>query len=148
MTLDRLQDDLKSSLKSGRTDRVGVLRLLLSELQNRAKEKFAKSGSGVLEEAEVMAVFQKEAKKRKEATELFRKGEREDLVTKEEGELRIIAEYLPQPMSRDEVVAHIEKLMSGGLRDFNPLMREAMKELKGKVDGQVLADMIKEKLGS
>lgn len=148
MTLDRLQEDLKSSLKSGRTDRVGVLRLLLSELQNRAKEKFAKSGSGVLEEAEVMAVFQKEAKKRKEAAELFHKGKREDLVAKEEGELCVIAEYLPKPMSREEVAAHIEKLMSAGLQDFNSVMREAMKELKGKVDGQVLADMIKEKLGS
>ena len=152
-TLERIKEDLKSSLKSGLADRVGVLRLMLAELQNKEKEKYAKSngfdrlttGTG-LDEDEVISVLQKEAKKRKEPIELFRKGGREDLVKKEESELKIIEEYLPRQMPPAEICAHVEKLIGQGIADFNSLMKESIKELKGKVEGGKLAEVIKERL--
>ncbi len=143
---ERLKEDLKSSLKAGLPDRTGVLRLLLSELQNKEKEKFAKSKNSSLSNEEVVAVLQRESKKRKEAILLFKKGGREDLVKKEESELKIIDEYLPEQMSLADVSAHVEKLIRDGFRDFNSLIKEAMKELKGKVDGGRLAEIIKERL--
>ena len=145
-TQEKLKEDLKSSLKGGDSFRVGVLRLVLSELHNREKEKLAKSAGAFLDENEVISVLQKEAKKRREATELFKKGGRDDLVKKEEKELEIIGEYLPQPLSAEEAASFVDKLMDRGLRDFNSLMREAMQELKGKIAGDKLAGIIKEKL--
>lgn len=144
--LERLKEDLKTSLKEGLSERVGVLRLLLSELQNKEKEKSAKTKDSALSNEEVVAILQRESKKRKEAITLFKKGGREDLVKREEGELKIINEYLPAQMSQDDVSAHVEKLIGKGFKDFNSLIKESMKELKGKVEGAKLAEIIKGKL--
>ena len=95
----------------------------------------------------MIAVLQKESKKRKEAIELFRKGGREDLARTEEAELVVIGGYVPAPMSDDEVRVVVERMFSRGSTDFNSLIRESMKELKGKVDGARLAQIIKERLG-
>lgn len=147
ITAERLVADMKSSLKAGTSERTGVLRLLIAEVQNKEKEKQAKTGSPVLTEEEIVSVIQKESKKRKDAIELFKKGGREDLVKKDEAELLIIAEYLPTPLSEAEVQAVVDRLFAAGSADFNTLMREAMKELKGKVDGMKLAELIKQRLG-
>lgn len=146
-TADRLFADMQASLKAGTSDRTGVLRLLIAEIKNKEKEKQAKTGSPALTEEEVIAVLQKESKKRKEAIELFRKGGREDLARTEEAELVVIGGYVPAPMSDDEVRAVVERMFSRGSTDFNSLIRESMKELKGKVDGARLAQIIKERLG-
>ena len=145
-TQEKLKEDLKVSLKRGDSFRVGVVRLVLAELYNREKDKQVKSPGATLDENEVISVLQREAKKRNEAIELFRKGGREDLARKEENELEIIGEYLPKQLSVEEVASFVDKLMNQGLRDFNSLIKEAMKELKGKVEGQKLAEIIKEKL--
>ncbi len=148
MTLvGRIKDDLKNSLKTGASERVGVLRLLLSEINNKQKEKSGAANTP-LTDAEAVAVFQKEAKKRKEAIELFRKGNRGDLVKKEEAELMVIQEYLPKALSESEIKTVIEKLAATGLNDFNSLMKEAMKELKGKADGKMVGEIIKKRLSS
>lgn len=143
--VDRLKEDLKTALKSGQEERVGVLRLLLAEANNKQKEKYG-GNPQVLSDEDAIAVFQKEAKKRREAIELFHKGNRDDLVRKDEGELRIIEEYLPKQLAPEEIRAVIEKLVAGGLKDFNSLMKEAMKELRGRVDGRTVSDLIKEML--
>jgi uncharacterized protein YqeY len=154
-TAERVVADMTSSLKAGTTERTGTLRLLIAEIKNKEKEKQAGSisspqgnRSATLTEEEVIAVIQKESKKRKEAIELFKKGGREDLVKKDEAELRIIAEYLPKPLGDNEIQAVVERLFGEGHADFNSLMRESMKELKGKVDGTKLAELIKRRLGS
>ncbi|MBU6500681.1 MAG: GatB/YqeY domain-containing protein [Patescibacteria group bacterium] len=143
--VDRIKEDVKASLKSGASARAGVLRLLLAELLNKEKEKFGGTG-GNLEDADAIAVLQKEAKKRKDAIELFRKGQREDLEEKDEAELKIVGEYLPQPMSVGEIGSIIDGVIAKGASDFNSIMKEAMKELKGRVDGRVVGNIIKEKI--
>lgn len=143
---ERLREDLNSSLKKGNRDRAGVLRMLLSELYNKEKDKQAKGEKPILGDDEAIVVIQRESKKRKEAIELFKKGGRDDLVKKEESELEVVNEYLPKELGRDEVAAVIDGIIAKGLGEFNLLMKEAMKELKGRADGRLVAELIKEKI--
>ncbi len=143
---ENLQSDLKVSLKSGNTIKTGVLRFVLSEVQNKEKEKQGQGKPPELADDEVSQVIQKEFKKRREAISLFKKGGREDLVAQEETELAVIEGYIPKQMDRGEIQAVIEKLMSKGFSDFNSLMKEAMKEMKGRADGKLVMELIKERI--
>jgi uncharacterized protein YqeY len=145
MLIDKIKEDIKISLKSGIAERTGVLRLLISELQNKQKEKFGGS-PGELSDEDAVVVLQREAKKRREAIELFKKGNRGDLIKKEENELKVIGEYLPQQLTPAEIKAVVEKLKTKGLADFNSIMRETMKELKGRADGKLVGEIVKEVL--
>lgn len=144
---EKIQEDLKNSLKGGKPERAGVLRLLLSEINNKQKEKFGAANTQLVDE-DVVTVLQREAKKRKESIELFRKGDRADLVKKEEAELVVVQEYLPKQLGESEIKSVIDKLAATGLKDFNSLMKESMKELKGKADGKQVGEIIKKLLSS
>lgn len=146
MILGRLNEDLKSALKSGEIQKATVLRFLLAQIRNREIEKRGRSGSSELAEEEIIEVLQKEVKRRKEAIELFKKGKREDLISKEEVELKIISQYLPPPISKEEAEAIIQNIISKGLTNFNEIMKEATKLLRGRIEGKVLAEIVKEKL--
>jgi len=147
MTLqERIKDDLKNCLKSGDKGKAGVLRMLVAELYNYEKDKLAKKPGAKVEDDETVAILQKEAKKRKDALDLFRKGGRADLVAKEEGELDVISAYLPRQLSPDEIAEAVHGIIAGGGVDFNSVMREAMQRLKGQADGKEVARIVKEKL--
>ena len=126
---------------------MGVLRLVLSEIHNKEKEKQAKGLNPILDDDETTAVLQKEAKKRNESIGLFRKGGREDLAKKEEDELVVIGSYLPEPLSEEEINSVLDGLMGKGLNDFNSLMKEAMREFKGRADGAIISGLVRKKLG-
>jgi len=134
-------------MKGGQKDRVGVLRFMLAGVQNAQKEKGVKQPGEALTDEEAVAVLQKEAKRRKEAIELFRQGKRDDLVKKEEAELAMIYEYLPKELSAAEIEKMVDELKTQGFNDFNALMRETMKLVKGRADGRTVGDVIKKKLG-
>jgi len=134
-------------MKGGQKDRVGVLRFMLAGVQNAQKEKGVKQPGEALTDEEAVAVLQKEAKRRKEAIELFRQGKRDDLVKKEEAELAMIYEYLPKELSAAEIEKMVDELKTQGFNDFNALMRETMKLVKGRTDGKTVGDIIKKKLG-
>jgi len=141
-----LREDLNASLKSGAKERAGAIRLLLSELHNKEKDKQAKGEKPVLSEEEEIAVLKRETKKRKEAIELFRKGNREDLAKKDEAELKVIGEYLPPEIDPKEIKAVVDRLFAAGHKEFNALMRETMKEFKGRADGREVSEIVKEAL--
>lgn len=134
-------------MKGGDAARLAVLRYMLSLVQNAEKEKYAKQPDVALTDDEVVAVLQKEAKRRKEAVALFRQGKRDDLVQKEEGELAVIYEYIPKELSTEELAEMVDGLKAKGFNDFNSLMRETMKLAKGRADGKVVGEIIKGKLG-
>ncbi len=145
--LQKLNEDLKTALKAGDKARVEVLRFTLAGLQNAAKEKNAKQPGAEFTDDEAVAVIQKEAKRRKEAVELFRQGKRDDLVKKEESELVIIYEYIPKELSAAEIEKIVDDVRAKGAADFNAIMRETMKLAKGRADGKTVGDVIKKKLG-
>jgi len=145
--LERLNEDLKTAMKAGQRDRVEVLRFSLSGVNAALKDKVMKHAGDTLTDDEVVVVLQRDAKRRRDAIELFKQGKRADLVDKEEGDLKIIMEYLPKQLSTAEIEKAIDHLIKKGFKDFNTLMREAMKEMKGRADGATVGDVIKKKLG-
>lgn len=144
--LVQLQEDLKNALKSGDRDKAGLLRMVLSQMHNREIEKRSKGEEGMLSDEEVRDVLQKEMKKRKESVTLFRQGSREDLAKNEEAEMALIATYLPAAATREEVEKVVDALKASGLSDFPSLIREVMKQLKGRADGTLVSEIIREKL--
>lgn len=148
MTLsEKIKEDLKTALKSGNGNLAGTLRLLISELYNKAKEKQGKGGEAILSDEEFISVLQKEAKKRKDSIALFKKGGRADLSEKEEAELKVVEAYLPSRASAEEIDSTVEALIAAGVKDFGSLMKEAMKKLQGRADGREVGDIVKKKLG-
>ena len=145
--LERITSDLKTAMKSGDHARVDALRFILAGVQGAEKEKFAKAPGLALTDEEAISVLQKEVKRRKESIELFKKGNRPDLVSKEEADLVILLTYVPKELSVEEVEKVVEALIAKGVSDFNSLMKEAMKELKGRADGKTVGEVVKRKLG-
>lgn len=135
-------------MKNADQDRVGILRLLLSSIHNEEIAKRSRGGESVLTTDEEVVVLKREAKKRKEAIDLYRQGGRTDLAEKEERELKVINQYLPPEMSREAIEEVVKKVVAAGAKDFGSAMKEAMKDLKGKADGQTVAEIIKSVLGS
>lgn len=145
--LERISGDIKTAMKSGDHARVDALRFALAGLQGAEKDKYAKQPGVTLTDDEAVAVLQKDVKRRKESIELFKKGNRMDLVNKEEADLAIIGEYVPKELSKEEIEKVVDDLRAKGASDFNSLMRDAMKELKGRADGRIVGEIIKKKLG-
>lgn len=140
---EKINQDLKDALKGGDTLRVGVLRMLNAALHNRQIEK---GKEVVLSEEDIVQVLTKEAKKRKESIEAFEKGGRADLTEKEKNELVLIESYLPEQMGKEEVVSVVERIISSlsDKTNFGIVMRDVMKELKGKADAKLISDIVKE----
>jgi uncharacterized protein YqeY len=149
---------MKTAMKAGDKARLDVLRFALSGLNSALKEKQMSTGGGssegkdpatgaTLADEDVVMILQKEAKRRKESIALFHQGNREDLASKEEAELAIIAEYLPAEMSREEIAGIVDGLIAGGNNEFSTLMREVSKVTKGRADGKLVAEIVKEKTG-
>ena len=135
---------MKAAMKSGDKARLEVLRFTLAGLNAAQKEKTLKDPQASLSDEEVVTVLQKEAKKRKDSIELFRQGKRDDLVTKEEGDLKVIYEYLPAELSHDEIVAMVAAAKANGASDFSSIMKEVMKLAKGRADGKTVGDVIRD----
>jgi hypothetical protein len=144
---EQLNGDLKTAMKAGDKERLEVLRFVLAGVNSAQKEKSAKEAGATLTDEEVVSILQKEAKRRKEAVELFKQGKRDDLVQKEEKDLGVIYGYLPKELSREEIGGMVEELKGKGFNDFNALMRETMKLVKGRADGKTVGEVIKAKLG-
>lgn len=144
--LKKISEDLKVAMKSGDSFRLGVLRMVNSALQNK---KIEKGKDGILTEEEVLQVLTKEAKKRKESVIAFEAGGRPELAENEKKELAVIEAYLPAQMSREDAAKEVERILSGiaDKSKFGLVMKEVMKELKGKADAGMVTELIKEKLG-
>lgn len=131
-------------MKSGDKARLEVLRFTLASLNAAQKEKALKDPQATLGDDEVVAVLQKEAKKRRDSLELFRQGKRDDLVAKEEADLKVLYEYLPAELSRDEIAAMVKTAKANGANDFSSIMKEVMKLAKGRADGKTVGDVIRD----
>lgn len=152
MLKEKISSDLKESLKAGDSFRSGVLRMIISAFQNKEIEKRSGGKPAELTEEEAMEILIREAKKRKEATEIYSKGGRDDLSQKEIQEIELIKKYLPEQLSEQEiekiVKATIEKIGAKDVKEFGRIMAEAMKELKGKADAKLTSEIVKKLLSS
>lgn len=147
MLYEQITSDLKTAMKAGDQPRVDTIRFVLSGLNNFKKEKQVKEPDAALTDEETTALLQKEVKKRRDSIQLFKDGNRADLVEKEEADLAIIQAYLPKELSREELEKIVGDVMAGGAGDFNSVMKETMKQVKGRADGKMVGEVIKAKLG-
>ncbi|MHB1417391.1 MAG: GatB/YqeY domain-containing protein [Chloroflexota bacterium] len=148
MTLrEELETDLKEALRAGDRTRLTALRLALAAIHNA---EIAKGGS--LTEAEVLGVLQKEAKKYRESIVEFEKGNRPDLVTKEQAELAVIERYMPEQLSREEIADLARRIAdevgAQGPRDMGKVMPRLMAEIRGRADGKVASQVVQEILAA
>ncbi|MEE9119328.1 MAG: GatB/YqeY domain-containing protein [Calditrichia bacterium] len=141
----QLMEDMKLAMKSGNKIERDTIRMLRAQIKLASIDK-----KDELNEAELAQVLQKEAKKRKEAIEMFQQGNRQDLVKKEESELEIISTYLPEQLSDkdlDKIITEaIESLQVTSEKDMGRVMGAIMPEVKGKADGKVVQQKVKEHL--
>ena len=143
--IQQIQEDLKRSLKAKDGNRVSVLRFLLSSIQNREIEK-----RDALDDDEVLLEISSAAKRRRESMEAFREGDRMDLVEKEEAELAILQEYLPEQLSTDEIRKVVQEVVqstgAASASDIGKVMKELMPRLRGKADGKLVNEIVREVL--
>jgi uncharacterized protein YqeY len=137
---DRIKSDVASAMKAGERERVGALRLVLSELQ-----KAEKAG-----EADELAVLRRERKRRREAAEAYREAAREDLAATEELEARIIEDYLPAELSDAELEELVTRAVAdtgaSSPRDMGQVMKHVMAAAGGRADGRRVSAKVKEAL--
>lgn len=143
----RLADDLKQAMRGGDTVKRSAIRLLMASIKNAEIAKQTTFG-----DADILGVIAKEVRQRQESIESFKQGNRPDLVAKEEAELAVLQGYLPQQMTREEIVAAARQVISEvgaqGLGDKGKVMPKLIAQLKGKADGREINEVVTELLAS
>jgi len=147
---ERIDSDLKESMRAKNASKVGVLRMLKSALTYAA---IAKSGSEAeLSDAEAAQVIRKQAKQRQDSIESFEKGGRAELAAKEKEELSILNAYLPQTMSADELAALVRETIAEVGATSKAQMGAVMKALQtrvaGRADGKTLSQEVQKQLNN
>ncbi len=142
----KIHNDLEFSMKQKNQLHTETLRMLLSSIHSRLIEKRGQ-GKTELTDDDVLEVLAKEAKKRREAAEIFASGGRNDLAEKEKRELTIVETYLPTQASDEEIEVVVKKAIEivnpASQKDFGKVMAEVMKNLKGKADGTRIGNCVK-----
>jgi uncharacterized protein len=139
--VDQIKDDVQSAMRAGEKERVGALRLLVSELQKAAKE-----GSD-----DELAVLRRERKRRLEAARAYRDAGRLDLAGGEEAEEQLISSYLPAELTEAELKLIVEQAVreSGAEspKDMGRVMKQAMAAVDGRADGKLVSGLVRASLG-
>jgi uncharacterized protein YqeY len=138
--IEQIKADVKDAMRAGEKERVGALRLVLSELQKAAKE-------GPDDE---LTVLRRERKRRLEAAKAYRDGGREDLAAGEEAEGELIGAYLPAELSDEELKELVEQAVrdsgAASAKDMGMAMKQAMAKVDGRADGKRVSDLVRASL--
>ena len=141
MTLrERIQSDITAAMRSGEALRRDTLRMAESAIYNAEKRE-----RRTYSDDEVVGVLAREVKTRRESVEAFRKGEREDLASKEEAEIAILAGFLPEQLSEAEIAALVQEAVAAtgaaGPRDMGKVMGWLAPKTKGRADGRLVSQV-------
>jgi uncharacterized protein YqeY len=147
MTLkEKIAQDYGGALKARDDRKLSALRLLRTEIKKREVSGQKKE----LSDAQVMEAISTLAKQRRESIRLFGEGGRQDLVEREEAELRVLLSYLPQPLSSaeiDELITEvIRETQAVGPKDHGRIMKAVMARVSGRAEGKVIGEIVKQKL--
>jgi uncharacterized protein len=142
---ERLQDDTTAAMRSGDTLRRDVLRMVQNSIYNTEKSKRI-----TMSDDDVVGVLTREVKTRRESVDAFRKGGREDLAGKEEAEIAILTEYLPQALGEDELNALVSEAIqatgASNARDMGKVMGWLSPRTRGRADGKVVSGLVAQAL--
>jgi uncharacterized protein len=148
---EKIDQDLKSSMKSGDKTRLNAVRSIRAALLEK-EVSIRVGGTAVLTEEQELEVLVSLAKKRRDAIEQFTAGNRLDLAETEQAELTVLVEYLPAPVSDEEVTTVIQDIITktgaASMKEMGKVMAEAMKALKGKADGTKVQQIVKSLLSA
>ena len=141
----QLEQELKDAMTARDAERRDTLRLILSSLRSAEKEL-----QRPLHDDEELQVLQRERKRRLEAAEAFRGGGREEQALGEERELAVLEEFMPEPLSEDELEEIIDDAIAEvgatSIRDLGRVMADVMPQVSGRADGSVVSQLVREKL--
>jgi len=141
----KLTDDLKQAMKDGDKVRRSVIRLVLAAVKNAEIARQA-----TLEDGDILGIIAKEVRQRQESIEAFKQGNRPELVAQEEAEMAVLKGYLPQQMTRDEIIVAarkvIEEVGAQEPRDKGKVMPKLIAQLKGRADGREINAVVTELL--
>jgi uncharacterized protein YqeY len=143
--IDTMETELKEAMLEHDNERRDALRLLLASLRSAEKEL-----QRPLSEDEELQVLQRERKRRAEAAEAFRAGGREEQAAKEERELEVLGEFMPEPLSEEELEEIIDDVIAEvgatSLRQLGRVMADVMPQVAGRADGSTVSQLVREKL--
>lgn len=143
--LKKLEDDIKTAMKARDQARLDAVRLIKTTVKNKEIELIRP-----LVEQEFFAVLSSMVKQRKDSVEQYEKAGRTDLAAKETFEIGVVQGYLPQQLSADEtknlIAAAVQKTGAQGPKDMGKVMGELKPQTSGRVDGKLLADLVKQAL--
>ena len=143
--IEEIGDELKDAMRARDAERRDALRLILNALKNSEKEL-----RRPLSEEEELQVLQRERKRRIEAAEAFRGGGREEQAAAEERELEILEEFMPEPLSEDEIEEIVDDAIAEvgatSMADLGRVMADVMPQIAGRADGSVVSQIVREKL--
>ncbi|HAZ42166.1 MAG TPA: glutamyl-tRNA amidotransferase [Methylococcaceae bacterium] len=142
----RLQSDMKTAMKAGEKDRLGVIRLILAAIKQREVDERIE-----LDDAAVLAVLDKMVKQRRESVSQYEAANREDLAAVERAEITVIQSYLPAPLGDDEIealiAAAIEETGAAGPSGMGKVMAVLREPMQGRADMTVVSARVKQQLG-
>lgn len=145
MLLEKIRADMKDAMKAREQARLSTLRMIVAAAMEKEVEL-----KRALEDGDVLVVLQNQVKKRKESIEQFKAGGRQDLVDKEEAELKLLEAYLPAGLTEAEVEAAVEEAIretgAASKKDLGRVMKAVMDKHKGRVDGKVVNKIVAAKL--
>ena len=142
---ERLLQDMRAAMKSSDKLRLSVIRMIRSTIQNKEIELRKPP-----DDEEAQRVIQGMVRKGEESLEQFKSGGRMDLVEKESKEIEILKSYLPQSLTREEVIKIVDETIhetqATSLKDLGKVMKTVMPRLQGKADGKLINQLVKERL--
>ena len=140
-----IEDELREATLARQSERRDTLRLILSALRSAEKEL-----QRPLTGDEELQVLQRERKRRTEAAEAFRTGGREEQAEAEERELAILEEFMPEPLSEDEIEEIVDNVIAEvgatSMRELGRVMADVMPQIAGRADGSTVSQLVREKL--
>ena len=143
--ITEIEQEVQTAMRAGDAPRRDALRLILSSLKSAEKDLLRP-----LTEDEELQVLQRERKKRIEAAEAFRGGGRESQALKEEGELAVLEEFMPEPLTEEELERILDDAIAENgatsMRDMGRVMKDVMPQIAGRADGAAVSQMLREKL--
>ena len=143
----KLTDDLKQALRDADKVKRSVIRMVMAAIKNAEIARQA-----ALDDADILGIITKEVRQRHESIDAFKQGNRQDLVAQEEAEIAVLQEYLPQQMTRDEIIVEarrvIEEVGAQGLSDKGKVMPKLIAQLRGRADGREINAVVTELLTS
>ena len=141
----KITADITIAVKGRDQFTVDALRMVISAVKNKEIEKKAD-----IDDKAIISLLSTLVKQRREAAELYRKGNREELAAKEEKEIELLKKYLPEALSDDELVKIVagaaEEVGASSLADMGKVMKAVMVKVAGRADGTVVSDLVKKQL--